>query len=64
LYRPNSQDKIYLRAVQGERNQFANDLGVEYSGIEFVQFVAGHQKQLKPENKKEPDDYNKLPQSV
>jgi hypothetical protein len=29
-----------------------------------MQFRAGQQRQLKPENKKEPEDYNELPELV
>ena len=31
---------------------------------EFMMFSAGQQRQLKPENKKEPEDKNKLPELV
>ena len=31
---------------------------------ELIQFSAGQQRQLKPENKKEPEDYNKWTELV
>jgi hypothetical protein len=37
--------------------------GVEFI-CEFMTFSAGQQRQLKPENKKEPKDSNKLRDSV
>jgi len=54
----NSQEKSYLRTAQGEKIHFVSELGVELgvsaasacSGIEFMQFNAGQQRQLKSEN--------------
>jgi hypothetical protein len=53
---PNSHEtskgkKSYLRAAQGERFRQCNEFIHE-----FTQFSADQPRQLKPENKKEPED--------
>ena len=75
---PNTKNKKYLRAVQGEGTNLDNSVDracvesvswesvqrVQHNRVEFVpefmQFSAGQQRQLKPENKKEPEDQNRL----
>ena len=50
------QEREVVKAIQGERRSAGSQCSGSEFVCEFMQFSAGQQRQLKPENKKEPED--------
>ena len=56
---PSSQEMLFKNRKGSKSEVGVEAVGSRYSGAEFcefTQFSAGQQRQLKPENKKEPED--------